>query len=62
MVKIYVKARTVLGPLTPDRIIAANKIIKIEKDAIIVKDDGLAPVKKLAKKLAASKELVGTPE
>lgn len=40
VVKFYVKTSGIMGPLQPNRIIASASVIRIDRDAIVVKENG----------------------
>jgi sporulation protein YlmC with PRC-barrel domain len=40
IIKFYVKASTMLGPLQPDLIIPSSRVVRIDRDAIVVKENG----------------------
>ncbi len=41
VVKFYVKTSGIMGPLQPDRIISSSAVVRIDREAIVVKENGV---------------------
>jgi len=41
VVKFYVKTSGIMGPLQPDRIIPSSSVVRIDREAIVVKENGV---------------------
>lgn len=55
-IKFYVKTSGIMGTLQPDRIIPSSAVVRIDRDAIVVKENGAV------KKKVAAREMAGAIE